>query len=144
MPNIRTSVVINQPLERVFEFVIRACRQSQWRWTASPADSPPPTVGDSFTEDFLVAGKRGRITWTVREFRPPHRWVLSGVCPDGGTATMIYGFWAAPGGARVKRELSYNVPALMDGLGDFLTLRNRIQAESADALRRLKHVVEGD
>jgi len=44
----------------------------------------------------------------------------------------------------VKRELAYNVPALMDGIGDFLTLRNRIQAESADALRRLKHVVEGD
>jgi uncharacterized protein YndB with AHSA1/START domain len=145
MPNIRTSVVINQPLERVFEFVIRACRQSQWHWTASctTSDTPPPALGDSFTEDFLVAGKRGRITWTVRELRPPHRWVLSGVCPDGGTATLIYGFLAAPGGARVKRELSYNVPALMDGIGDFLTLRNRIQAESADALRRLKHVVEG-
>ena len=66
------------------------------------------------------------------------------MCPDGGTATLIYGFLAAPGGARVKRELSYNVPALMDGIGDFLTLRNRIQAESADALRHLKQVVEGD
>ena len=72
MPNIRTSVVINQPLERVFEFVIRACRQSQWHWAALPAtsDIPPPAVGDSFTEEFVVAGKRGRITWTVREAPP--------------------------------------------------------------------------
>lgn len=146
MPHIRTSVVIHQPLERVFEFVIRACRQSQWHWTGPPttAGTPPPALGDSFTEEFLVAGKRGRITWTVRELSPPHRWVLSGVCPDGGTATLIYGFLAVPGGARVKRELSYDVPALMDGIGDFLTLRNRIQAESADALRCLKHVVEGN
>ncbi len=145
MPNIRTSIVVNLPLERVFELAVRACRQSQWRWTAlpTPADAPPPAVGDSFTEEFLVAGKRGRITWTVRELRPPHRWVLSGVCPDGGTATLVYGFLEAPGGARVKRELSYNVPTLMDGIGDFLALRNRIQAESADALRRLKHVIEG-
>jgi hypothetical protein len=64
MPNIRTSVVINQPLERVFEFVIRACRQSQWHWTASctTSDTPPPALGDSFTEDFLVG----------REARPDH------------------------------------------------------------------------
>lgn len=55
---------------------------------------------------------------------------------------MTYTLNPEPQGTRLSREFLYNVPALLDELGAFLSLRNRLQAESAESMRRLKRILE--
>jgi hypothetical protein len=45
-------------------------------------------------------------------------------------------------GTRVSRNFRYEIPVLFDNYGGFFGLRNRLHAESAQALRRLKRVLE--
>jgi hypothetical protein len=70
--------------------------------------------------------------------------VVFGRSEDGGTATLTYTLRAGTEGTRFVRELAFNIPILLDQAGGFLGLRNRIQAECAEALRRLKKVLEGE
>lgn len=145
MPNIRTCISIRQPIEQVFNFVTTVENCSKWYPSnlTGPVDHPLG-LGESVTEEFVLAGRRGRITWTVRECKPPRRWVVFGQSEDGGTATLTYTLRAGSDGTRFVRELRFNIPVLLDQAGGFLGLRNRIQAEYAEALRRLKKVLEGE
>ncbi|MGH8508812.1 MAG: SRPBCC family protein [Gammaproteobacteria bacterium] len=102
----------------------------------------PLQLGERVTEEFSLAGRHARIDWTVRESRPPRRWVLSGKTEDGGTATMTYMLTPERQGTRLSRHFLYNVPVLLDELGGFLSLRNRLQAECAESMRRLKRILE--
>jgi hypothetical protein len=57
--------------------------------------------GEEVTEEFLVAGRRGRVVWTVRERLAPRRWVIDGrVEGGGGTIT----FTATPQDAARRRH----------------------------------------
>ena len=100
-------------------------------------------MGEHATEEFSLGGRHERIRWIVRESSPPRRWVISGKADDGGgTATISYTLTPESQGTRFKRELVYNIPALFVEPGDFLSSHNRLQAESAESLRRLKRMLE--
>jgi hypothetical protein len=77
--------------------------------------------------------------------QPAGRWVISGKAEDGGgTATISYTLTPESQGTRFKREFVYHIPALFVEPGDFLPSHNRLQAESAESLRRLKRMLEED
>ena len=144
MPSIRTAISIGQPIDRVFEFVTtvshcpRWCR-SLWRGPSEHLHR----VGEHATEEFSLGGRHERIRWIVRESSRPRRLVISGKADDGGTATISYTLTPESQGTRFKRELIYHIPALFVEPGDFLSSHNRLQAESAESLRRLKRMLEG-
>jgi hypothetical protein len=143
MPIIKTAVSIDQSMDRVFEFVTTAANCGTWcpsSWTG-PIDHSL-RLGERVTEELSLAGRRARIEWTVRESRPPERWVIVGKTEDGGKATLSYVLTRGPNGTHLRREFVYDIPILFDQRGAFLSLRNRLQAESAESLRRLKRVIE--
>ncbi len=143
MPVIRTAVSIGLSMDRVFEFVTTPSNSAKWchsSWTM--AADHPLQPGERVIEDLALAGRHVCIEWTVRESQPPRRWVIVGKTEDGGTATMTYTLTPEPNGTRFKRELLYNIRALFDEQGGFLSLRDRLQAESAESLRRLKRILE--
>jgi len=141
--SIRTAISIGQPIDRVFEFVTTASNCPKWHvssWTGTI--DHPLQPGEHVTEEFSLGGRHGRIHWIVRESRPPRHWVISGKSEDGGTATITYTLTPESQGTRLKREFVHHMPALFGVPGNFLSLENRLQAESAESLRRLKRILE--
>jgi hypothetical protein len=78
----------------------------------------------------------------VRERAPPQRWVIEGEAEGGGSAAIAYRLIAHDGGTRFERALAYRVPNLWLAILDRLFIRRRMAAESAEALRRLKLILE--
>jgi len=146
MTRIDTTVHISKPVEQVFGYVTTSCNWPQWHPSSlgvRGATDHPMQVGEQVTEDFLVAGRRGSVVWTVREREAPRRWVIGGVIvgrSNGGTIT--YTLTPRDGGTLFEREFVYQMPNPLWALLDRLIIRRRIEAESAEALRRLKQVLE--
>jgi uncharacterized membrane protein len=60
----------------------------------------------------------------------------------GGTGTITYTFNPDDGGTNFERDFVYAMPNALLALLDRLVLRRRVEAESTEALRRLKAEVE--
>jgi uncharacterized protein YndB with AHSA1/START domain len=99
-------------------------------------------VGEEVTESFLVAGRRGKAHWTVREREEPRRWVIFGLVERGGTGTITYTLTPQNGGTYFEREFTYEMNSPLLALLDRLVLHRRIEGESAEAVRRLKGRLE--
>ena len=63
-------------------------------------------VGEQVMENFSVAGRRGEVTWLVRERSAPGRWVIDGTGKDGGRATITYTLTRIPTGQISNVNLS--------------------------------------
>jgi uncharacterized protein YndB with AHSA1/START domain len=147
MTRILESILINAPIERVYDYVATPANWPKWHPASrgvSPGADHPLDLGEQVTEEFETAGRRGRAVWTVREREPPHRWVIHGSGETGGDAAITYRLSAEQGGTCFERELTYRMPNLTLVLLDFLRIRRRMAAESAEALRRLKAVLEAE
>jgi hypothetical protein len=145
MSRIVTAIEIRAPIERVFDY---ATTPGHWpRWhpasrSVSGAIDHSATVGESMTEQIRTGGRRWRAVWTVRERARPYRWVIEGEAEIGGSAIITYRLVACDGGTRFERELVYRMPNLWLAVLDRLFIRRRMAAESAEALRRLKLILE--
>jgi uncharacterized protein YndB with AHSA1/START domain len=141
-----TTVQINTPIERTFDYVTTPGNWPAWHPSSlgvSGATDHSLEPGEQVTEELRVAGRRGRVVWTVRERDVPRRWVIDGRVEGGGGGTIIYTTTPHASGTTFERELVYAMPNRLLALLDRLVLRRRVEAESAEALRRLKTVLEG-
>jgi uncharacterized protein YndB with AHSA1/START domain len=139
------TVHINRPPEQVFDFVTTPGQWPCWHPSAvrvSGEVDHPLDVGEQATEEFRVAGMNGTAVWTVRERQPPCRWVIDGVGENRAGATLTYTLTPHAGGTTFERELVFTqIPPLPEQvLAEF---HRQVEAESAEALRRLKAVLEG-
>lgn len=146
MTRIYTSTYIQHAPETVFDFVTTAGNWPHWHPSSlgvSGAIDHSGQPGETITEKFLVAGRTGEVVWTVKEREAPRRWVIAGVIVGrraGGTIT--YTLTPRDGGTFFEREFVYPPPNLFFALLDGLFIRRRVEAESAEALRRLKQALE--
>jgi len=94
-------------------------------------------------EEFIVAGRRGTVTWTVTAREPPVRWAIDGRNVDSrGGGTVTYTLQPESGGTRFTRMLTYHMPNALAGILDHFGVRERVAAESAEAVSRLKAALE--
>lgn len=100
--------------------------------------------GEEMTENIAVAGHYGRVDWLVRERRAPRRWVIDGIGKSGGRATITYSLTSHSDGTTFKRELVYAMPNKLLAALDWLFIRSRMEADSAEALQRLKRLLESN
>ncbi len=145
MTHIYTTIQIQTPIERVFDYVTTPGNWPQWHPSSlgvSGATDHSLEPGEQVTEEFRVAGRRGRVVWTVREREPPRRWVIEGQVQGGGDGTITYTLAPHNGGTTFEREFVYDMSNPLLALLNRLLLRRRVEAESAEALRRLKDVLE--
>jgi hypothetical protein len=78
---IHSSVEIARDPDVVFAYVTTPANWPTWHPSSlavSGAVDHPLDIGEQVTEDFLVAGRRGRAVWTVVESEAPERWVIAG------------------------------------------------------------------
>jgi hypothetical protein len=146
MTRIYTTAHIRQPIERVFDYVTTAGNWPAWHPSSlgvSGAADHSALPGEQVTEEFLVAGRRGRVVWTVRTREAPRRWVIDGLITGRASGGVItYALTSQEAGTFFEREFVYEAPNLLFALLDGLVFRRRVEAESREALRRLKSILE--
>ena len=145
MTRIYNSIQINRPIERVFDFITTPTNWPQWHpASVSVGGNAEHSLlpGEKITEEISVAGRRGQVAWLVRERSASRRWVIDGNGKDGGRATITYTLSPHPDGTNFERELVYTMPNALLAVLDWLIIRSRMKAESAEALRRLKRLLE--
>jgi uncharacterized membrane protein len=145
MTRIVNSVAIAAPVDTVYDFVTTPATWPRWHPSSlgvSGATDHPLLVGEQVTEQFLVAGRRGQVVWTVTERQAPALWVIAGQVIGGGQGVISYHCRPAPGGTEFEREFTYAMPTLPLRLLDLLLLRRRVRDESEQAVRQLRQAVE--
>jgi hypothetical protein len=106
--------------------------------------------GERVTETFVVAGRSGVVIWTVAKRDPPRAWTIEGEIEGRKAGTVAYTLTPAltpsltptEESTRFERDFSYQSPTLLFLLLNRVVLRPRIEAESAEAVRRLKATLE--
>lgn len=147
MTQIITSATINSPIETLYAYITTPGHWPEWHPSSlgvSGATDHSLAVGEQVTERFLVAGRRGEVTWTVTHREAPTRWEIAGAITTGGGSGVV-SYTLAPradGGVDFTRAFTYPMPNLAYALLDALILRRRVRAESAEAVRRLKARME--
>jgi uncharacterized protein YndB with AHSA1/START domain len=146
MTRIFNSSIIHQPIEKVFDFVTTPGSWPQWHPSSlgvSGVTEHSMLPGEQVTEKFRVAGRKGRAVWTVRERETPRRWVIEGrIVGRNSGGTITYNLMSHPEGTLFEREFIYPIPDWRFALLDKLLIRRRVKKESAEAVRRLKEVLE--
>lgn len=145
MTRICNSIQIRRPIEQVFDFITTPANWPQWHPASVSVGGNADhslQAGEEVTENISVAGRRGQVTWLARERSAPHRWVIDGSGKDGGRATITYTLTPHPDGTTFERELVYTMPNALLTVLDWLIIRWRMKADSAEALRRLKRLLE--
>jgi uncharacterized protein YndB with AHSA1/START domain len=140
-----TTIHIERPPEQVFDFVTTPGNWPRWHPSSLKVTGEvdhPQDVGEQATEEFRVAGMNGTAVWTVRECQRPSRWVIDGVGENRAAATITYTLTPKASGTAFTRELVFTQPPPLpeQALTEF---HRQVEAESAEALRRLKAVLEG-
>jgi uncharacterized protein YndB with AHSA1/START domain len=142
---IHNSVSIDRNPDVVFAYVTTPANWPKWHPSSlavSGTTDHPLDLGEQVTEHFLVAGRRGRVVWTVVEREAPERWVIAGEVDGRPTGAVTYTFESAGAGTRFDRDLVYGLPTLLFAVLNRLGIRAKVERESAEAVRRLKAVLE--
>jgi hypothetical protein len=99
-------------------------------------------AGEQVIEEFRVAGRRGRVVWTVSVRTYPAKWSIDGVIDGRPAGTVTYMLTPQANGTRFVREFTYRASSLWFALLNWIVLKNTIQSESDEAVTRLKRVLE--
>jgi uncharacterized protein YndB with AHSA1/START domain len=106
MTRVYRAIEIDVPAEQVFDYVTTPGNWPDWHPSSlgvSGATDHSLEPGEQVTEEFLVAGRRGRVVWTVREREAPRRWVIEGRVEAGGGGTITYTETPHAGGTTFER-----------------------------------------
>ena len=146
MTRIYTSATIHKPIETVFDYVTTPAHWPEWHPSSlavSGSTDHSLRMGESVTEDFRVAGRRGRVVWRVQECEPLTRWSIVGqVVGRGSGGAVSYTLTARDGGTFFEREFIYRAQNIVFAVLDTLIFRRRIETESAVAVAALRRVLE--
>ena len=145
----RTRIVdstdIARPPAAVFAYVTTPGHWPEWHPSSlavSGATDHPLQVGESVVEDFEVAGRRGRVTWRVVAREPDRLWRIAGRIGDREAGVVSYALSATASGTRFERSFEYRSPNLLFAILNALSIRGRVEAESARAVSQLKAKLE--
>lgn len=142
---IHTEATIARPPQAVFDFVTTPGHWPAWHPSSlgvSGATDHSLAVGEQVTEHFRVAGRTGVVVWTVTDRRPPSAWVIDGNIDGRKAGIVAYTLVPEGAGTRFQRDFTYQSPNLLFVMLNRVALRQRIEAESAEAVRRLKETLE--
>lgn len=151
MTRIVSEITIARPVEEVYDFATAPANWVRWHPSTLRVDGDaghPQDVGETCTEEFVVAGRRGVTDWIVTRRERPALWTIaSRPSADGksagGSATITYQLApAGSGGTRFTRTLEYAMTNPLTALLNVLVLRRRVDAESRQALANLRDVLE--
>jgi uncharacterized protein YndB with AHSA1/START domain len=140
-----TVASIQRPPSVVFDYVTTPAHWPVWHPSSlavSGSVDHSLDVGEQVTEEFRVAGRRGRVVWTVAARVRPSKWVIAGKIDGRSAGTVTYSLTSSVSGTRFERDFTYRAPSLWFAILNWSVLRARIQSESDTAVLQLKRLVE--
>ena len=145
MAKASTSIVINKPLQEVFDY------------TASPYNGPAfipnlneninihpeqPGIGQKWDWRFNMGGVDLRGQAEVTEVDPPHKVKI--VSTGGSNSTWVYSFQEENGGTRVTVDIDYVIAdTVLLKIADSLVIERLNQRTVEQSLDNLKTILEG-
>lgn len=145
MSKVSASVVINKPVQEVFEYA------------ASPVNGPAfipnlnentniqpeqPGLGQTFDWRFNLAGVDLKGKAEVAEYEPPHKVVIK--TTGDSNATWIYTFQEENGGTKVSAEVDYEiVESALQKVANKIVIDKLNQRTAEQMLENLKTILEG-
>jgi uncharacterized protein YndB with AHSA1/START domain len=142
---IRNAVTIARDPDTVFAYVTTPGNWPKWHPASkavSGATDHSLELGERVTEDFVVAGRTGRVVWTVAKRDSPREWIIEGDVDGRKAGVITYSLTAVAEGTRFERQLIYPSPNLLFAMLNRVSIRSRIEQESDQAVRNLKRVLE--
>jgi len=142
---VRTEADIARARGEVYQYVTTPANWPRWH-PSSVAVIGDAThslvVGESVVEEFKVAGQHGFVTWRVIGRETDRLWRIEGQI-DGHLAGVItYTLSDKDGGTHFDRQFEYPSRTLLFAILNALTLRERVIAESEQALAQLRTVLD--
>jgi predicted ester cyclase len=135
-------VRIDGAIAPVFDIVTTTRYWPKWHPATnavSGVTDRPLRLGDQVHERAVIGGRVHEGTWTVTEHIHPTRLVLQ---IDGGRIQITYTFRADNAATVLRRELLYQPQDFAGGTADPSALEAHMHAQSEEALRRLRWLVE--
>lgn len=150
---IHNEAVIARPPAVVFDYVSTPGNWPAWHPSSlgvKGATDHSLLPGERVTETFVVAGRSGVVIWTVTKRDAPRAWTIEGEIEGRKAGTVAYTLTPAltpsltptEESTRFERDFIYQSPTLLFLLLNRMVLRPRIEAESTEAVRRLKATLE--
>ncbi|MFP3554199.1 SRPBCC family protein [Paraburkholderia sp. SIMBA_049] len=150
--DLSTRIVTVMPIARestaVFDYVTTPAHWPAWHpssLSVTGATDHSLGIGERTTEEFRVAGRRGEVVWTVVERKRPEKWTIDGTIEGRPAGTVSYALMPdtnGKDGTEFERTFTYRSPTLWFALLNAVLLRAKIQAESDEAVDRLKDILE--
>ena len=136
-----SSAEIARPTDAVYAYVTTPGNWPKWHPSSLAvhgATDHSLAVGEQVTEEYLVAGQQGTVTWTVTEREVPRRWVIEGTTNGTQTRGVVeYTLAATPSGTQFERVFTYDLPNVPLPEEMVREYERRVQAESDEAVRQL-------
>jgi uncharacterized protein YndB with AHSA1/START domain len=142
---IMNSVVIARSPDDVFAYVTTPANWPKWHpasLAVAGATDHPLLPGEQVTEDFRVAGRTGKVVWTVQNRDAPRVWQIRGDVEGRDAGVITYTLTPVAEGTRFDREFVYDSPNLVFAALNRMSLRAQVKAESAQAVANLKQRLE--
>jgi hypothetical protein len=143
MTTIVNTIKIVGPAEAIFDLVTTAGFWPEWHpacFAVGGVTRRPYRLGEKVWEKGRLAQSEFLLTWKVVEHEPPMRTVLDSPAPR---ARITYDFRSCDDGVEFSRSVEYDEADLHAVAADPRALREFMQQQSAEALERLKALVEG-
>jgi hypothetical protein len=142
---IANAIIIARPPDAVFAYVTTPGNWPKWHpasLAVSGATDHSLAPGEQVTEDFIVAGRKGRVVWTAVKRDANREWIIEGDVDGRNAGVITYTLTALPEGTRFERDFVYPSPNLLFAALNRISIRDKVEAESAQALQNLKRVLE--
>ena len=142
---IANSIVIARPPDAVFAYVTTPANWPNWHPSSlavTGAADHSLVPGEQVTEDFIVAGRTGRVVWTALKRDAPRQWIIEGDVDGRDAGVITYTLTAVAEGTRFERKFIYGSPNLLFAVLNRISLRAHVESESTQAVQNLKRVLE--
>lgn len=142
MDHVTSTTSISGRLATVFDLVTTARFWPQWHPASvrvSGVTERPYQLGDVVREFVTISGVQAEFSWVVVEHMRPSRIVLKSDAPP---MTITYSFRQPGEAVQFTRELDYDPDYARAISTDAVALHRLAQAQSDEALDRLRRLVE--
>jgi uncharacterized protein YndB with AHSA1/START domain len=142
MPRVECSVVIDQPIDKVFLYTTNPANYMNWQpWVLDTQSDRRMGIGSRIEMLSQFMGRKLNMTTEIVEFVPNKRIVSQGVL--GSFFTRVsYTFERDDGATKVSYIADFQPRGLLQLLGSMAI--NRFRNDTEDSFLRLKGILEAD
>jgi uncharacterized membrane protein len=146
MGKVHQSIVIDAPLDQVWDLMCDASRLAEWQSTVVQVTQTTgrlDQVGSTYTTTNRIAGRPIQVSWEVTAVEPRRSFDQVASSPRGGSARATNRAESSNGGTRVTTEIDYELPGgFLAEVANKLFAERSIDREIRHSLENLKALVE--